>query len=96
MVIFITSSRCRYCDAMKDRSWRDPEVETSVNQNFVAIELNPHDNAEVLSRIKVPMYPMTLIGIPEGRIIEKRTGYQPVSEVRSLLRAGLQRRLQRR
>ena len=85
MVIFITSKQCRYCDAMKRDSWRDHFVEQQVADKFIAIELTPERNSATLERIKVPAFPTTLIGIPNGKIVGQRVGYQPPAALTALL-----------
>ena len=85
MVIFITSDRCHYCDAMKRDTWCDQSVRERLAADFVAIRLTPQDNAQVLSRIKVSSYPTTLIGVPQGKIVDHRLGYQPPESMHQLL-----------
>lgn len=85
MVIYITSDHCRYCDAMKRDTWCDGSIGRRLVGEFVAIRLSQKANASTLSRIKVPAYPMTLVGVPEGKIISHRVGYQPVAAMHSLL-----------
>ncbi|TWT52983.1 hypothetical protein Pla22_06110 [Rubripirellula amarantea] len=85
MVIFITSERCKYCDAMKQDTWCDGTIGERLKDHFVAIRLSPQDNPETLKRIEVTSYPTTLIGIPEGKIIDHRVGYQPVAAMHGLL-----------
>lgn len=96
MVIYITTERCRYCDAMKRDTWCNELVQSDLAGDFVAIELSPQANASTLGRIDVKTYPTTLIGVPEGKIVEHRTGYQPAAEMRSLLRGVKNRMLARR
>jgi hypothetical protein len=85
MVIFITSKQCHYCDSMKRDTWCDPSVRQRMAGDFVAIELTPARNSHTLSRIDVKMYPMTLVGLPAGKIISHRLGYQPPSGLHGLL-----------
>ena len=84
MVVFITSDNCVYCDAMKKDTWCDGEVLGQLRQNFVAIQLKRDRDSELLSRIKVPSYPMTLVASPEGKVMDQRIGYQPPEQVRKL------------
>lgn len=86
MVIYITSQQCRYCDAMKRDTWCDRSISKRLKDKFVAIRLSPDRNASVLSRIRVPAYPMTLIGDPKGKILAHRVGYQPPAEMHRLLK----------
>jgi protein disulfide-isomerase len=95
MVIFITRGHCRYCDAMKLDTWCDQSIGQQLASDFVAIRLTPKNNAKELDRIKVEAYPTTLIGMPEGKIVDHKVGYQPVREIHSLL-SKARTRLQRR
>ncbi len=85
MVIYITSDRCQYCEAMKRDTWCDQSVLARLAKDFVAIRLSPRDHSHILNRIDVPAYPMTLIGIPEGKIVDHRVGYQPPQRMHELL-----------
>ncbi len=85
MVIFITSERCHYCDAMKRDTWCDETVQQRISEGFVAIRLTPKNNSSTLSRVAVQTYPTTLIGLPRGKIIGKRLGYQPPAALHGLL-----------
>jgi Thioredoxin-like len=94
MVVFITSDNCIYCDAMKKDAWCNDEVLSQLRKNFVAIRLQRDRDSAVLSRIKVPSYPMTLVASPEGKVLDHRVGYQPADQVRQLFSkiVGRQRR----
>ena len=85
MVIFISSKRCYYCDAMKQSTWVDRGVLDKIKQKFVAIRLTPERNSKVLERIDVPAYPTTLVGHPDGHILGHRVGFQPASAMQSFL-----------
>jgi protein disulfide-isomerase len=89
MVIFITSDRCHYCDLMKRDTWREPSVRSRLKDDFVLITLSPTRNSETLSRIEVTTYPTTLIGIPEGKVIGQRLGYQPPAALHGFLSESL-------
>ncbi|MFG0261318.1 MAG: thioredoxin family protein [Novipirellula sp. JB048] len=91
MVIYISSDHCAYCDAMKRDTWSDRSVEQRVSQDFVAILLTPRENAETLGRVNVAMYPTTLIGMPEGKIVAHRAGYQPAAALHQFLSNALKR-----
>ena len=96
MVIYITSERCKYCDAMKRDTWCHESVRHRLARSFVAIRLTPRRNSATLSRIDVQTYPTTLVGIPEGKIISHRNGYQPPAALHGLLTEAKKRRLLRR
>ncbi|NND98635.1 MAG: thioredoxin family protein [Pirellulaceae bacterium] len=85
MVIFITSDRCVYCDAMKRDTWCNSDIQNSLSGDFIAIRLTPKTNHETLSRIKIPAFPTTLLGSPSGKVIAHRVGYQPPRAMRGLL-----------
>ncbi len=85
MVIYISAERCTYCDAMKHNTWCDRSVQQDLANGFVAISLTREQNSSTLDRIHVETYPTTLIGIPKGKIIAHRNGYQPVTAMKELL-----------
>jgi protein disulfide-isomerase len=85
MVIFITSENCTYCEAMKRTTWCDGSITQRISRGFVAIRLNPTRNAATLGRINVKMYPTTLVGVPAGKIVAHREGYQPPGQLHQLL-----------
>lgn len=96
MVIYITSEQCTYCEAMKRDTWCEETIRNRLASGFVAIRLSPKRNSATLSRIDVQTFPMTLVGVPEGKIVGQRTGYQPPAAVHGLLTEAKFRRLRRR
>ena len=96
MLIFITSDHCDYCDAMKSSTWCESSIRDRVGSGFVAIRLKRDRNKKSLSRVKVAIYPTTLIGTPEGKVIGKRFGYQPPSRLHQLLSEAGDRMVSRR
>jgi hypothetical protein len=85
MVIFITSARCRYCDAMKQSTWHDLGIENRVGKEFVAVRLSPEHNMKELSRIQVEVYPTTIVALPQGKVVDHRKGFQPPELLHGLL-----------
>lgn len=95
MVIYITSEQCHYCDAMKRDTWCDESVRRRIAKGFVAIRLMPRRNSATLGRIDVKAYPTTLVGVPRGKIIGNRIGYQPPAALHGLLSESESRRRRR-
>lgn len=85
MLIFITSESCTYCDAMKKTTLCNDSVRKKLIDRFVPIQLKPDANGGVLSRVKIPAYPTTLVARPHGKVIAHRIGYQPPKEFCDLL-----------
>jgi Thioredoxin-like len=85
MVIYITSDNCHYCEAMKRDTWCDESIRQQLSE-FVAIRLTPNKNSETLDRIKLKMFPATLIGVPQGKIVDQHFGYQPPAQMHGILR----------
>lgn len=85
MVIFITSEHCTYCDAMQSSTWCESSVRERIGAGFIAIRLRQGHNDKTLGRIRIPMYPTTLIGTPEGKVIGHRSGFQPPGGLHQLL-----------
>jgi protein disulfide-isomerase len=70
---------------MKRETWCNDSIRRRIASGFVAIRLSPRKNAATLNRIDVKMYPMTLIGVPRGKVIGHRRGYQPPADLHQLL-----------
>ena len=70
---------------MEVQTWCDPSIAAEVQDRFVAIHLDRRRNAEVLSRITVPMFPMTLVGLPQGKIVGHLQGFQRPENIRDLM-----------
>ncbi len=85
MVIYITSDHCRYCELMKRDTWSMPQIVKRMSGRFIGIRLTPDEHAQVLSRIKVPAYPMTLVALPEGKVVDHVVGYRTAAELQLLL-----------
>ena len=66
-------------------TWCDQSVCSRIQREFIAIRLMRGRNDKSLQRIHVPIYPTTLVGIPEGKIIGQRGGYQPPANLHQLL-----------
>ncbi|TWU41782.1 thioredoxin family protein [Novipirellula artificiosorum] len=91
MLIYISSDPCVYCDAMQRDTWCDRSVQDRISHDFVAIHLTPQQNEATLGRIKITTYPTTLIGMPEGKIVGHRLGYQPAAVLHQFLSETLKR-----
>lgn len=85
MVIYITAAQCRYCDAMEQITWHDRAIETRVSEQFVAVQLSAERNARELNRIHVAMYPMTIVAVPQGKVVDHCKGFQPPELIIELL-----------
>jgi protein disulfide-isomerase len=70
---------------MKRDTWCDQAIRERLASGFVAIRLTPRNNSKVLKRIKISSYPTTLIGVPQGKIVDHRVGYQPPASMHQLL-----------
>ncbi len=84
MVIFITSDHCRYCDIMKQNTWRESSIRSRIRDGFVAIRLKPGRNYE-LGRVQVRSFPTTLVAHPSGKVIADQAGYHPPGSIHHML-----------
>ncbi len=86
MLIFISSESCVYCDAMERDTWRDTRIRSQLAGRFVPIHLKKGRNDDVLSRVKIKMYPTTLMANAAGKVTDYRAGYQPPNQILNLVR----------
>ena len=92
MVIYITAAQCRYCDAMKQATWQNRGIKNRVAEEFVAVQLSAERNERELNRIHVEMYPMTIVAVPQGKVVDHRKGFQPPELIHELLNRATFRR----
>ncbi len=86
MVIFIASSRCYYCDQMKEKTLTDPTVKTTLN-GFVPVVVQASEYPKLLQKLGVRRYPTTLVVSPEAKIQDVIDGYVKPREFNSRLEA---------
>ena len=89
IILYFTASWCVPCRIMKRQVWADEQVTTSVNAQFIPVEIDVDspDNAAVLARYNVSGTPVTIVTDPQGNALQWRAGGIGKSEFLELLKA---------
>ncbi len=85
LLVFISTSGCRYCTLMQTVSFADPEVCELLEQGFVPTAVDAKDVAWLVRDQKVGSYPTTIIITPSAEVVDKIKGYVKPAELKSRL-----------
>lgn len=85
MLIYITPRHCHYCTQMKQQTLDNDEIVRRVSAEVIAVRLNPEDHGEILAKIRLKMYPTTLVAWPRGKVANHRVGFQTRDQLAELL-----------
>lgn len=75
MLVFVTSSNCRYCEKMKRETFGDAGVVEYIDQTFVAATFNGGQEPALAKHLSVSIYPTTVIIGPDAKILDSIRGY---------------------
>jgi thioredoxin-related protein len=85
LLVFITTSNCRYCTLMQSVSFAHPKVVELLEDGFVPAAVDAKDVAWLVRDQKVSTFPTTLIIAPSSEIVDRIKGYLKPEELRSRL-----------
>lgn len=75
LLVFLTSSGCRYCSMMKQKTYSDPTIAAKIEQSFVPVAVDASRVAWLVKQMEVSGYPTTLIISPEAEVLDHLKGY---------------------
>jgi uncharacterized protein YyaL (SSP411 family) len=93
LVVFLALGGCAYCHKMEHETWRDPRVAEQIKENFVASRVNASSDPTLVERLKVDLYPCTVIISPDNKVLDTLRGYVPADEVHRRLHLIARQRL---
>jgi uncharacterized protein YyaL (SSP411 family) len=85
LLVFITTSNCRYCTMMQNVSFADPEVAEVLQRGFIPAAVDAKDVAWLVRDQKVSSYPTTLVISPGAEVVERIKGYLKPEELKPRL-----------
>lgn len=88
ILAYFTSDNCGWCRVLEKRTFTDAEV-VELSKHFVCVELNTGEakNARLADEYRIDSIPRSYVMSPEGRVVDKRTGYIPAAEYAAWLKA---------
>ncbi|MCA9188419.1 MAG: thioredoxin family protein [Pirellulaceae bacterium] len=87
VLLFMTTDHCVHCNRMKTSTLNDLSVQRSLRKDFVPAMINGNENKMLAEKLRITLYPTTVIIAPDGRILEYIRGYVPTEDLRAKLAA---------
>jgi thiol:disulfide interchange protein len=76
---------CATCKLMKEKTFKDPGVIASLNENFIPVKVNVDEEREASAMFKVRLLPDTWFIAENKKIIGHRPGYISPEQLKAIL-----------
>ena len=91
LVLFFKTQGCAYCQRMRKSTYADPQVIEQLDHSFVAVTLSAEQAKKLARRMRIRLFPTTVVIAPENRIVAKLEGFASAEELRIELDSALLR-----
>lgn len=85
ILLFLTTTNCRYCVRMKQETLADPNIVGQVSKSFVPVTLADSEAPELVRRLGIKIFPATVVLSPGAEVLESISGYLPPLQFRARL-----------
>lgn len=85
VLLNISAKWCRWCRSMDEQSYKDPEVSSLINGEFVPVRVDNDRRPDINSRYNMGGWPSTVVLTPTGQVLTGRTYVAP-EEMTAFLR----------
>lgn len=92
--LHFTAAWCYYCGVMDKETFKDPDVISTLNENFIAIKVDYDNEINTSSFYRVQGLPDTIFIDEDGEIIGRRPGYITAQQLKLILKSILAMRSQ--
>ena len=92
--IHFTADWCYYCGVMEKKTFKDPMIISSLNENFISIKVDFDKETTTSNQYGVRGLPDTIFIAENGSIIGRRPGYIPPDVMKLILKTILEQRAQ--
>jgi thioredoxin-related protein len=75
--LHFTAKWCFYCGVMENETFKDPDIISSLNENFISIKVDYDKETNTSNFYGVKVLPDTIFIAEDGEIIGRRPGYIP-------------------
>lgn len=91
LLVKVSSRFCIHCTRMQANTLSNQQVVDEVSENFVALELDAEADRELVSKLRVSIYPTTIVVDPSDRkILSRIPGYQDSIQYTTRLQKALE------
>ncbi|MEM6347097.1 MAG: thioredoxin family protein [Bacteroidota bacterium] len=87
--VYVYQEKDRQCRRMERKTWRDEELATYIDKNFLAIKLDAHSaqtDVHWINEYEVYHYPAVLFFAPDGQLLGKADGFIASQTLNSMLK----------
>jgi len=92
--LHFTAEWCYFCGVMEKETFQDPEIISSLNENFISIKVDYDRETRTSDFYRVTGLPDTIFIAKDGQIIGRRPGYIPPELLKRILDSILKARSQ--
>ena len=92
--LHFTAEWCYFCEVMDKETFQDPEIISSLNENFISIKVDYDRETRTSDLYRITGLPDTIFIAQDGQIIGRRPGYIPPELLKRILDSILKARSQ--
>jgi hypothetical protein len=85
LVIDIGTENCFYCKQLDQRTFRDPNLISLLNDRCIPLKIDANQHAKLASDLHVDTYPTLVFASPEGKILGSQVGFIEASPLQDML-----------
>lgn len=93
--LHFTADWCYYCGIMEKKTFKDPAIISSLNENFIAIKVDYDKEEKISESYYVMGLPDTIFIAEDGQIIGRRPGYISPDQLKFIIKSILEARSQK-
>lgn len=86
LLVEVGTEECFYCKKQDATTFRDPGVVAMVNSRFVAVRVDANRDPVFAQALRVQIYPTTVLGAPDGKVLSFLQGYTPADQLHEALK----------
>lgn len=75
LLLFVTVENCGYCTKMKNGTFTDAAVVSTISEAFVPTWINRRELKQMVDQLQIRLFPTTLIILPDCRVADRINGY---------------------
>ena len=92
--LHFTAEWCYFCEVMDKETFQDPEIISSLNENFISIKVDYDRETRTSDLYRITGLPDTIFIAQDGQIIGRRPGYIPPELLKRIIDSILKSRSQ--
>src|SRR5262249_2118017 len=79
------TENCFWCKKLDATTFQEPVIIGLLNQHFVALKIDAHQNAVLAEALHIHSYPTMVLAAPDGKILGTLEGYMDVGRLQEHL-----------